>query len=171
MPLVCALTNSDASSTDQIGPFARDAGAGADHVAEELHRRLFAAQRNIGRRVAAQARSMAEQAIEPLGQPVQRAVREALGHLGEPSYRQRLEALAQAGQRAVPGVTGDVNRWTSKIVNARNAFAHRLPKPPPDAARVDEWLAVTASLRWLLTGPLLLETGVAPEVMAGRGTG
>lgn len=75
------------------------------------------------------------QGVEPLGQSVQEAVRDALGHLGEPSYRERLLAMAEAVREAVPGVTGDADRWASKIVKTRNAFAHRLPQPPPDAAR------------------------------------
>jgi len=93
---------------------------------------------------------------------------EPLGHLDEPSYRERLLAMAEAVREAVPGVTGDADRWASKIVKARNTFAHRPPQPPPDAARVDEWLTVAASLRWLLTGVLLLQTGLAPDALGRR---
>lgn len=137
-------------------------------VAEGFHRRLFAAQPRMEKHVAAQAQSMSARAVEPLGRAVQQAVREALGHLVEPSFRQRLRALAESVAMALPGVAGRVDQWVGTVVNARNSFAHLLPEAPPDASRIDEWLTVIHSLRWVLTGVLLLETGVTPEVMGRR---
>lgn len=137
-------------------------------VAEGLHRRLFATQSRVEPKLAAQARSSAVQGVEHLGQPVTQAVREALGHLSEPTYRERMVALAEAAEVAVPGVAGRVDHWASKVVKARNAFAHLLPQGPPGTSAVDDWLTVTQSLRWLLTGLLLLQTGVAPESLGRR---
>lgn len=137
-------------------------------VAEGFHRRLFEGQPQVDPGTAAQARKTATEAVAPLGHQVQQAVREALGHLGEPSYRQRLRALAEAAAAAVPGVAGQVDDWVGTVVRARNSFAHLLPQAPPDASRVGEWLTVIHSLRWMFTGLLLLQTDVAPEVIRAR---
>jgi hypothetical protein len=65
------------------------------------------------------------------------------------------------------GVTGQTNRWKRRVTDERIAFAHRsydfLETP-----RALELLAVLHSLRWLLTGLLLLQTGLPPDGLAAK---
>jgi len=100
------------------------------------------------------------------------AVKGALEHLHEPSYPQRLEKRAQYAGDAVPGVLGRLteqgrpSRWKEAVVGARIDFAHRIDQGWLNEASVDRYLALYNSLRWLLTGVLLLETGLEPKPSA-----
>jgi hypothetical protein len=78
-----------------------------------------------------------------------------------------MEHLAALVAVAVPGVTGRTNRWKHCVTDVRNAFAHR-SYGFLERARVPELIAVHQSLRWLLAGVLLLQTGVPPDELAAR---
>jgi len=84
-----------------------------------------------------------------------------------PSFAQRMEQLADYVAAAVPGATGQTNRWKQRVTDLRNEFAHR-SYGFLEAERVPELLAVQQSLRWLLTGLLLLETGLPRDELAAK---
>lgn len=67
----------------------------------------------------------------------------------------------------MPGVVGDVPRWAKHVDELRNSYAHRRAGFIKKES-INEYLGVVLSLRWVLTGILLLQTGVAPEVLANR---
>ena len=56
------------------------------------------------------------------------------------------------------------------MVGARNDIAHSLDRGWLEERRLDQYLAVMISLRWLLTAVLLLETGLPAETLADRFT-
>lgn len=134
-------------------------------AAEGLHRRLHPDDRAISREDAKQARRDASYAVL---EEVRERVDRALGHLDEPTYRERLRVLVQRGREAVPEATGASEAWISRIVDSRHGFAHQLGgrERGDDAWR--EYLVLLRSLRWLLTGLLLLEAGVASATLAQR---
>jgi len=118
------------------------------------------------------ARPSALAAVAEHGETMSAAVKGALEHLHEPSYPQRLEKRAQYAGDAVPGVLGRLteqgrpSRWKEAVVGARIDFAHRIDQGWLNEASVDRYLALYNSLRWLLTGVLLLETGLEPKPSA-----
>jgi hypothetical protein len=91
---------------------------------------------------------------------------------GDISYAKRLIALAEAVKEAAPGVTGKTEAqtitWKKLVYEARNEYAHRLSVGFLDEDDIDRRLTVVFSLRWLLTGLLLLQAEVAPPVIAVR---
>jgi hypothetical protein len=105
--------------------------------------------------------------VDDLDQDVRRAVEGAMKHLEEPSFPQRLMQLADCVAGAVPGVTGQTNRWRHRVTDIRNRFAHR-SYGFLETTRVAELVTVLESLRWLLTGLLLLQTGLPPAELAAR---
>jgi hypothetical protein len=109
-------------------------------VAEGLHRRLFA---DTGCLSPEQAKA------------------------AQPAFAQRMEQLADCVAAAIPGVTGQTNCWTRRVTDLRNEFAHR-KYGFLEAGRVPELLAIQQSLRWLLTGLLLLQTGLPPDELAAQ---
>lgn len=143
-------------------------------VAEGLARRLWPEWERMPKHKADRARESALQAVAEQENEVQETVKGALGYLEEPSYPQRLERLAIYAREAVPGVTGRPtdegrpSRWKKVVVDARNDFAHRIDRGWLGDDRIDPYLAVRTSLRWLLTGVLLLETGLPATVLATR---
>ena len=136
-------------------------------VAEGLHRRLFAESRRLSPEQAQTAREAVCHAVDDLDQDVRRAVEGAMKHLEEPSFPQRLMQLADCVAGAVPGVTGQTNRWRHRVTDIRNRFAHR-SYGFLETTRVAELVTVLESLRWLLTGLLLLQTGLPPAELAAR---
>ncbi len=135
-------------------------------VAEGLHRRLFPDSRRLSDEQAEAARQAAKTAVEELDESVRTAMEGALKHLEEPSFPQRLAQLAESVAATMPSVTGQTNRWKRCVTKVRNDLAHRsrfLEMPS-----IDELLAVRGSLRWLLTGLLLLQTGLPREELAAR---
>jgi len=80
----------------------------------------------------------------------------------------RLLELAQWVKPAVPGVTGQTNKWKGCVTDVRHEFAHRLKGGFLATARIDELIAVRQSLRWFLMGLLLLQTGLEPAELAAR---
>ncbi len=89
---------------------------------------------------------------------------------GSCSFRQRLHKLAEYVEPAMPGITGQTNCWKQHVTAIRHEFAHR-DYGFLETARIDELLAVLQSLRWLLTGLLLLRTGLPPAELAARVNG
>ncbi len=134
-------------------------------AAEGLHRRLYPDQRIVSREQAHQARRDASYAVL---EEVRGRVKQALGHLDEPTYRDRLQVLVERGRHAAPGVTGNADQWIGRIVPARNGFAHQLTDSKNRALELEEYLVLLRSLRWLLTSLLLVEAGTAPQVVAAR---
>lgn len=145
-------------------------------AAEGLARRLWRDWDRLTPEQAGRARADALDAVAGQGGEVEAAVKGALEHVHEPSYPLRLLRLVEHAGDAVPGVVGRrteagrPSRWKSAAVEARNDFAHRLDKGWLDEGRVGGYVAVYESLRWLLTGVLLLEAGLSAEVLAGRFT-
>jgi len=136
-------------------------------VTEGLHRRLFPGSRRLSEEQEAAARAAVSTAIPNLDEEVRTTVTGALRHIEEPSFPQRLIELAGCVEHAVPGVTGRTNRWKRCVTDVRNEFAHR-SRGFLQVARIDELVAVRESLRWLLTGVLLLQTGIGATELAVR---
>lgn len=137
-------------------------------VTEGLHRRLFPESRRLSEPEKEAARTAVGAAITDLEDGVQEAVRGAIQHIEEPSFPMRLLELAQWVKPAVPGVTGQTNKWKGCVTDVRHEFAHRLKGGFLATARIDELIAVRQSLRWFLMGLLLLQTGLEPAELAAR---
>ncbi len=137
-------------------------------VAEGLHQRLFPDSRRLSGEQAQVAREAIGIAVDDLDENVRAAVEGTLKYLEDPSFPQRLAQLADCAAVAMPGVTGRTNRWTQCVTDVRNKYAHRPPYGFLETPRVFEELAVQQSLRWLLTGLLLLQTGLPPDELAAQ---
>jgi hypothetical protein len=87
---------------------------------------------------------------------------------GTMNYAQRLEGLAEHAKEAVPGATGKTAEWVKRVKTARNDFAHKLEHGFLDDDHAEEWAALLLSLRWLLTGTLLLRTGISSTALGTR---
>ena len=141
-------------------------------AAEGLHRLLRPRQRRMTKKQAREARAKAVEAIHDLDEDVRDAVEAALSHLTDPSYPRRLLDLADQVKKAVPGVTGNTQEWKKRVTNARNNLAHKLEKGfLEDDLDTQESVILMLSLRWLLTGLLLLRTGVRPTELGHRLSG
>jgi len=86
-------------------------------------------------------------------------------YLWQPSYPQRLAALLQEVDGAPPGVAGRQNRWKRAVVDARVGFAHSLESDPAED-HIRGWHVLAQSLRWLLTGRMLLHAGVVADTLS-----
>jgi len=137
-------------------------------VAEGLHRLLLPHRQRMTKEQASEARRKAVEAVKDLAEDVRNAVEAALHHLTDQSYPRRLLDLAEHVKHAVPGVTGNTAEWKKRVTSARNDFAHKLEHGFLDEATAEESVAVLLSLRWLLTGLLLLQTGIDPAVLGDR---
>ncbi len=141
-------------------------------VAEGLARRLWPDVVRMSGDEATRARELAAAAFEQQPAELAEVVGAALGYLEELSYPQRLLQLAELVEGIAPGVLGRrtvegrPSRWKALVCGARNEFAHRLQGVWLDDDRIDRYLTVTGSLRWLLTAVLLLETGLPAELLA-----
>lgn len=141
-------------------------------AAEGLHRLLRPGQRRITKGQASKARARVTEAVKDLDEDVRDAVEAALHHLTDPSYPRRLLDLAEQARDAVPGVTGDAQEWKKRVSNARNSLAHKLERGfLEDQTDAQESVIVLLSLRWLLTGILLLRTGISPVALGSRFVG
>jgi ApeA N-terminal domain 1 len=137
--------------------------------AEGLHRLIRPRQKRMTKKQAKDARAKAVEAVEELDEDIRDAVEAALHHLTDPSYPRRLLDLAELVKEAVPGVTGDTQEWKKQVTNARNNLAHKLERGfLDDDTDAQESVAVLLSLRWLLTGLLLLRTGISPAALGKR---
>jgi hypothetical protein len=77
-------------------------------------------------------------------------------------YADRLSGLAEHVREAVPGVTGDTAEWVRLAKTARNDLAHQLERGFLGEKYPHEWIALLLSMQWVLTGTLLLRTGISP---------
>jgi hypothetical protein len=142
-------------------------------VAEGLARRLWPDWQRLSNEQADRARQLAMEALRDASSEVIAVAQGTLQHLEEPSYPQRLLALADRAGQAVPEILGRrteggrPSRWKNPVVEARNDFAHRVDRGWLDEDRLDRYLIVSGSLRWLLTAVLLLETGLPAETLRG----
>lgn len=136
-------------------------------AAEGLHRRLHPKHQVVTKKKARQARQAACEAVD---EDVRERVQQALAHLDEPTYRDRLLALVEQGRPAVPGVIDRAEEWARRVADARNGFAHQLagPRYAQMEHRLEEHVILLGSLRWLLTGLLLIQAGTASAVLAQR---
>jgi hypothetical protein len=137
-------------------------------VAEGMHRRLYPEEVRFDGKTAEQVQAVAAVAVEAIHPDAKSAVHGFLNQVGEVGYGRRLMRLAEAVQDAMPGVTGKTSKWKDLVYKTRNEYAHRLSVGFLDDDDVDRRLAVVFSLRWLLTGLLLLQAEVAPTVLATR---
>ncbi len=137
-------------------------------VAEGLHRLLRPEIKRMTKSQAKEARSKALEGVKELPEGVQVAVESALHHLTDMSYPRRMLDLAGHLKHAVPGVTGNTAEWKKRVVDARNGFAHQLEDGFLDEAAAEQSIAIFLSLRWLLTGMLLLLTGIEPTKLGSR---
>jgi ApeA N-terminal domain 1/Apea-like HEPN len=131
-------------------------------AAEGLHRRLHAGVHHLTERERADA--LAAIVSLDIETKAKERLRSAMAtYLWELSFPQRLRVLAEDVAVATPGVTGHTKRWCDSIRDARNGFAHALAGDSVTAQKIYEYYTLQASLRWLLTGKLLLELGVRAE--------
>jgi hypothetical protein len=138
-------------------------------AAEGLHRLLLPQSKRMTDTQADEARKKALEAVKELLDDVRDAVQAALNHIADLSYPRRLLDLAEHVGQAVPGVTGNnTAQWKKRVVNTRIGFAHALEKGFLGPDNSEESIAVLQSLRWLLTGLLLLQTGVDPVTLGNR---
>ena len=136
-------------------------------AAEGLHRRLQPNDRVMSLGQARQARRQARNAIDD--PKVRERVNDALLHLEEPTYAERLSFITDLTSEAVPDATGQTIEWERRIKNVRNGFAHQTA-PPSDGDNEEwqEYLVLLRTLRWVLTGALLLQTGIEPGRLSER---
>jgi hypothetical protein len=137
-------------------------------AAEGLHRLLLPQRKRMTDEQASEARGKALEALKELLDDVRDAVRSALLHLTDQSYPRRLLDLADHAGQAVPGVTGNTQQWKKRVAGTRINFAHALEHGFLTADNVEEAMTVLQSLRWLLTGLLLLQTGIEPATLGCR---
>jgi hypothetical protein len=137
-------------------------------AAEGLHRLLLPQRKRMTDEQASEARGKALEALKEFLDDVREAVRSALQHLTDQSYPRRLLDLADHVGQAVPGVTGNTQQWKKRVVGTRINFAHALEHGFLTEDNVEEAMAVHQSLRWLLTGLLLLQTGIEPATLGRR---
>jgi hypothetical protein len=137
-------------------------------AAEGLHRLLLPQRGRMTNEQAREARSKALDAIKELPDDVRDAVQAALQHLTDQSYPRRLVDLAEHVGQAVPGVTGNTPKWKKRVASTRINFAHALEHGFLHQESAEESMAVLLSLRWLLTGLLLLQTGIDPATLGSR---
>lgn len=136
-------------------------------VAEGLHSRIFPARKRMSQDEAARLRKLVRDAVKDESDEHKATIRDATGHLTELSYKQRLLGLAEEASRAAPNIVGDAGKWASIVRDCRNDYAHR-SAGFLDRKSIDKYLGVILSLRWILTVVLLLQTGIAPELLAKR---
>ncbi|MCZ2847459.1 HEPN domain-containing protein [Modestobacter sp. VKM Ac-2978] len=136
-------------------------------VAEGVHRTLFPEDVRMGEEDAERLHALVAAAIAQEDDRLQQIVNGSVSRLEEANYKQRLKRLVSETTEALPGVCGKDNRWVSSVYNARNSFAHRT-QGFLEENLIDEFYAVSQSLRWVLMGLLLLRSGVSAETLAAR---
>lgn len=134
-------------------------------VAEGIHRTLFPEDVRMSEEDADRLRTLVAAAITEEDDRHQQIVNGSLSHLEEASYKQRLKRVVAEVAAAMPGVCGKDNRWVNTVYDARNSFAHR-KQGFLEEELIDEFYAVSQSLRWVLMGVLLLQSGLSAETLA-----
>jgi hypothetical protein len=136
-------------------------------AAEGIHRRLYPGSRRLTEQETSEAlEALKELDLNPAAKEV---LRSAMGtYLWDVSFPQRLRQLSEDVSSAMPGVTGKPGKWKSAVCDARNGFAHFLVGKEGDEVKILGYAALHKSLRWLLTGRILLELGVPAELLSQR---
>lgn len=136
-------------------------------VAEGLHSRIFADRERISGSEASRLRALVKGALADESSQYRDLILGSLRHLTEPSYKARLVDLVDEAARGMPNLVGNTLRWARDVGECRNDYAHRragfLGKQ-----EIDKYVGIILSLRWVLAGVLLLQTGIAPDVLAAR---
>lgn len=136
-------------------------------VAEGVHRALFPEDVRMSQDEAERLQALVAAAVAQEDGRLQQIVNGSVSRIEEASYKQRLKRLAEETATALPGVCGKQNRWVTSVYNARNSFAHRTQGFLEEAS-IEEFYAVSQSLRWVLLGIMLLKSGVSAETLAAR---
>jgi hypothetical protein len=137
-------------------------------IAEGLHRALYPRQKRFAKTVTKQVQKLSADAVAKDFPELADSVKGLLGFLHQPSYSERLERLEKETAASVPGATGDTDKWRRLVTKARNQYSHRLKNEFLKPESVDQYLTTASSLRWLLTGLLLLQADIPPQVLAER---
>jgi hypothetical protein len=136
-------------------------------AAEGVHRKLHPnARRLTDRQVQDALAALSESDMEREARQVLYTAMKL--YLWEPSYPQRLAALAADVSVAVPGVTGKTRKWQDAIRDVRVGFAHALAAGAITSDTLHGYATLEESLRWLLTGRLLLELGIPADKLAEK---
>jgi hypothetical protein len=134
-------------------------------IAEGVHRNLYKEDERIPEEDAERIRALVKTAIKDESERHRQIVGGSLSYLEEPNYKARMKRLAGEVSTALPGACGNEARWAQVVSDARNSFAHRKEGFLTDES-VDEYYAVSQSLRWVLVANLLLRSGVSAETLA-----
>lgn len=136
-------------------------------IAEGMHRSLFPMEVRMSLEMADRWKEVISEATIGAEPRHRQAITGLLSRLEEAGYRQRLQRLALEVEEAMPGVCGNTSRWVKIVYDARNLFAHRT-HGFLELAKIDEFYAVSQSLRWVLMGVLLLHSGLSADLLAAR---
>lgn len=136
-------------------------------VAEGIHRSLFDDEHRFTHAEADRIRQLVATALAFEPERHGQVVSGFLRHLEEPNYKTRLRGLAGMAEELLPGVTGKTNRWITLTDRARNSFAHRTQGFLTDDT-INEYYAVSQSLRWVLIAVLLVQCDANTEECAKR---
>lgn len=137
-------------------------------VAEGLHRRLYPEEVRFDEEIADRVQAAAAEAVGSIHEKAREAVHGLLSHVEEVGYAARLTRLASVAEEVAPGVTGRTSKWKRLVFEVRNEYAHRLRASFLDDKDIDDRLTVALSLRWLLTGVLLLQANIEPLLLRNR---
>jgi hypothetical protein len=136
-------------------------------VAEGLHRSLFDNEQRFTQAEADRLRQLVATALAFEPERDAQIVRGFLRHLEEPNYKTRLRGLSSMAEELLPGVTGRTSRWVRVTDRARNSFAHRTQGFLTETT-IDEYYAVSQSLRWVLAAVFLVQCDANTEECANR---
>jgi hypothetical protein len=89
----------------------------------------------------------------------------ALGFWMDKSYLERAEDIVAAVCAAVPEVGLSITRLAAHLRDSRITFAHQLRQEGDLQDRYERWIVLSIITPWLLRARLLLEAGIAPQVL------
>lgn len=136
-------------------------------VSEGLHRAIFPQRDRLEPDEAARVKSNVRAAVGAESSRTQSIVEGRFAYIEEMSYPHRLRDLAAEAELAIPGITGKSNRWANAVSDARNEFAHG-KKVDFDSTTVDRIAGIVASLHWVLSTVLLLNSHVPVSSITER---
>ena len=115
---------------------------------------------------AAKERTNREEGLKP--ELVYESVKNAVGHINDVSYRERADAVVERVGAAISELVEIESRLGARLTESRHSFAHQLPQDAQKTSledRVGHWIVVARVKPWLLRALLLLEVGVAPDLL------
>jgi len=131
-------------------------------VAEGLHRSLYPEESRFSKDAAIRIQKLVREALRNEPEPCNSVVQGFFTHIEEPNYKTRLRRLVDVATSLIPGVVGSADLWVKLVDSARNSFAHRTQQIL-SVEKIDEYYAISQSLRWVLVGVLLAESRVDKE--------